>query len=177
MHIVQIKYRGEVCYVPVIYPGDTSTGVWRNFPPSTSKLDAFVSISAARDYLGSLGYGYNIDTVIDINLDNVRQWAENPDFAGIDLDELELLDGLVTTYSLEAEQNLPCEVDMQTLYPLWQKVFEEPKRALYKLPNAPVVTEEELQQRINNPVLKKHFLTLIQYFERVVHLHGDDKTE
>jgi hypothetical protein len=172
MHIFQIKYREKLYFVPLIYPGDISTGIWRNFPPSISQLRAFRSSETARDFLNALGYGNKIDAIVKINLDNIRQWASNPEFEKVALSDLEQLEGLLNTYFVEVEKHLPDDVDTEEVPALLGEIFYEPKLAQLKLADASIATDDnELQRKINNPKLKTYYLALIRHFERVVYLN------
>jgi hypothetical protein len=106
-------------------------------------------------------------------MDNIRRWASNPEFEKVSLSELEQLDGLLGTYFVEVEKHLPDDFDSTATTPLLSQVFCEPKLAHLKFPDASVPTEEELQRKINNPILKKHYQTLIQHFERVMYLNDE----
>jgi hypothetical protein len=154
--------------VPLIYPGDVSGDIWRNFPPSISQFRAFRSSEAASDFLTALGYNNKIDTVEEIDLDNIRKWAANPEFKKVNLRELEQFEGVLNTYFLEVEKHLPDDIDMDVISSLMNEIFNEPKLACLKYPDTFLVTEEELQIKINNVILKQYYQNLIRHFERVV---------
>jgi hypothetical protein len=170
MYIYQIKQAGSLIYIPLIYPGDTSTGNWRNFPLSMSQLYAFRSSEAARDFLNALGYGNKIDAIVEINLDNIRQWASNPEFEKVELSELEQLEGLLNTYFVEVEKQLPDDIDIDGIPALMGEIFYEPKLVLSKGCDPSLITGDELQRKANNRKLKNYYQALIRHFERVVHL-------
>lgn len=174
MHLIEIKFEGGGYYVPLVYPADMSTGSPRNlFAISPmDRLHVFKSIHAAQQIAAWLGCNNEIKLSIKIDMDKIILWARNPISSNINLAELENLEGLVVSIFTELDMRHPDDIDTDVILPLTQEIFYESRLAQYKHPGEPAVSQEDLQRKINNPILKKYYQTLIQHFKRVMYLNN-----
>jgi len=188
MFIYQITNNDNKHFVPVLNSEVSSIDQNGIFPISVKRLHTFKSIELAQSFIEQWEHNAKIYSVIEIDLNRIRQWAESKNIqiispVGLLLDfnspypylvkfhelsfgELEHFSDLLTSYFERVENKYPDDIALNVVYKLLMEIFYDQRMA--RLNGMPTLTDDDIQIKINNPILKKYFITLIKHFERVI---------